>query len=129
MEDKSKSLSLKFDSKIDKIKEREKSLKKKTSAISEIALEPEIKQIEKDKKAIHLESQEESKKLQKVYFDTISTMNKKMSTIVETYAKKNKINVIFEASGLIFSDLNNVTDDVIMLMNENLPSFKVSFED
>jgi Skp family chaperone for outer membrane proteins len=128
IEDKSKSLSIRFDDKIRKIQENENNLKKKKDVLGKEALESEIKKIENDKKDIQNESQEESKKLQKVYFDTISTMNKKMSSIIETYSKEKKINAIFEASGLIYNNLDNITDDIIELMNKELPNFKINFD-
>ena len=128
MEERSKSLSAKFDEKIKKIQEDETLLKKKKDVLGKEALEAEIKKIDTNKKNIQTESQEESKKLQKVYFDTISTMNKKMSTIIETYAKEKQISAIFEASGMIYNNLENVTEDIIVLMNKDLPSFKVAFE-
>lgn len=128
MEERSKSLSAKFDEKIKKIQDDENSLKKKKDILGKEALEAEIKKIDTNKKMIQSESQDESKKLQKVYFDTISTMNKKMTGIIENYAKEKKINAIFEVSGIIYNNLDNVTDDIIDIMNKELPSFKVTFE-
>lgn len=128
MEERSKSLGVKFDEKIKKIQDDESTLKKKKDVLGKEALETEIKKIENNKKIIQSESQEESKKLQKVYFDTISTMNKKMTSIIENYAKEKKINAIFEVSGIIYNNLENVTDDIVVIMNRDLPEFKVTFE-
>jgi Skp family chaperone for outer membrane proteins len=128
MEERSKSLSAKFDEKIKKIQDDENSLKKKKDILGKEALEAEIKKIDTNKKMIQSESQDESKKLQKVYFDTITTMNKKMTGIIENYAKEKKINAIFEVSGIIYNNLDNVTDDIIEIMNKELPNFKVTFE-
>lgn len=129
MEEKSKTLSSKFDDKIKKIQDNENTLKKKKDVLSKEALETEIKKIENDKRAIQSESQEDSKKLQKVYFDTISTMNKRMSSIIENYAREKKISAIFESSNMIYNNLQNVTDDIIEIMNKDLPSFKVNFNE
>jgi len=129
MESRSQVLSGRFDEKIKKLQNDESDLRKKKDVLKKEALDSEIKKIENGKRQIQNESQEESKKLQKVYFDTISTMNKKISVIIEGYAKEKKISAIFEASGLIYNNLENITDEIVQLINKELTSFKVDFSE
>jgi len=129
MENRSQVLSGRFDDKIKRLQNDENDLRKKKDVLKKEALDGEIKKIENRKRQIQNESQEESKKLQKIYFDTISTMNKKISVIIENYAKEKKINAIFEASGLIYNNIENITEEIISLINKELTSFKVDFEE
>ncbi len=65
--------------------------------------------------------------MQKIYFDAISAVNKTMNDEIKQFAVKKGYKAIFEMSTLVYHDLNDITPDVVGLLNEKLPSYKIDF--
>ena len=129
MNERMKKLSADFDLRGQKIKSEEKKVENEKSLISNVKYSEKMNEVNKSKQEIQVALESEKQKLQKVYFDAISEVNKKMISTIETIEKKKNYHAVFELSTLVHSDLDNITEEVIAEMNKTLPNYEMKFEE
>jgi Skp family chaperone for outer membrane proteins len=128
MNEEFKKLRKKFDDQAKIIINKETALEKQKSILDSKAYSEKIAEIEKSKKNIQAELEKDKQKLQKIYFDTINDINKKMNSMIEKLANEKSYYAIFEASTLIYNNLDNITDETINIMNAEIPNYEIKFD-
>jgi len=111
------------------IKEREKLIEQQ-SVMAPEAFEVKVADFEKKVQAYQIERQEILRKLDKMVQVARAKILDEVKPIINDYANELGITVILEKNNVILSaDDMDMTDEVIKILNKNLPKIKVELED
>ena len=111
------------------IKEREKLIEQQ-SVMAPEAFEVKVADFEKKVQSYQIERQEKLRKLDQMVQSARAKILEEVKPIINEYASELGITVILEKNAVILSaDDMDMTDDVIKILNKNLPSIKVELED
>lgn len=111
------------------IKEREKLIEQQ-SVMAPEAFEIKVADFEKKVQSYQIERQEKLRKLDQVVQSARAKILEEVKPILNDYAEELGITVILEKNAVILSAEDmDMTDQVIKLLNKNLPKIKVALED
>tara|TARA_B100001059_G_C17603846_1_gene460959 strand:- start:129 stop:668 length:540 start_codon:yes stop_codon:yes gene_type:complete len=111
------------------IKEREKLIEQQ-SVMAPEAFEVKVADFEKKVQAYQIERQEKLRKLDQMVQIARAQILEEVKPIINDYAEELGITVILEKNAVIMSaDDMDMTDQVIKILNKNLPKIKVKLED
>ena len=127
MNDQFKKMSQKFDEKAKVVMNEEIETSKRQSILERNAYNKKVAEINTKKQQIQVELEKDKQRLQKIYFDAISDVNKTMNAEIKEFAVKKAYKAIFEMSTLVYNDLDDDTNPVIELLNKKLPEYKIDF--
>ena len=127
MNDQFKKMSQKFDEKAKVVMNEEIETSKRQSILERNAYNKKVAEINTKKQQIQVELEKDKQRLQKIYFDAISDVNKTMNAEIKEFAVKKAYKAIFEMSTLVYHDLDDATNPVIELLNKKLPEYKIDF--
>ena len=127
MNDQFKKMSQKFDEKAKVVMNEEIATSKKQAILERNAYNKKVMEINTKKQQLQVELEKDKQRLQKIYFDAISDVNKTMNAEIKEFAVKKAYKAIFEMSTLVYHDLDDATNAVIELLNKKLPSYKIDF--
>jgi Skp family chaperone for outer membrane proteins len=127
MNDEFKKVGQKFDEKAKVLGNEEASLAKKQAVLEQNAFKKQVEELNSKKYQTQFELEKEKQKLQKIYFDAISVVNKKMNDVIKDHAEKKGYKVVFESSTLVYNSLSDVTSDIIQALNKEISSYRINF--
>ena len=111
------------------IKERERLIEQQ-SVMAPEAFEIKVADFEKKVQTYQIERQEKLRKLDQMVQIARAKILEEVKPIINEYAKELGITVILEKNAVIMSaDEMDMTDQVIKILNKNLPKIKVELED
>ena len=111
------------------IKERERLIEQQ-SVMAPEAFEIKVADFEKKVQTYQIERQEKLRKLDQMVQIARAKILEEVKPIINEYAKELGITVILEKNAVIMSaDEMDMTDQVIKILNNNLPKIKVELED
>ena len=111
------------------INEREKLIEQQ-SVMAPEAFEIKVSDFEKKVQSFQIERQEKLRKLDLMVQSARAEILEEVKPIINDYAKELGITVILEKNAVVMSaDDMDMTDQVIKILNKNLPKIKVKLED
>jgi Skp family chaperone for outer membrane proteins len=111
------------------IKERERLIEQQ-SVMAPEAFEIKVADFEKKVQSYQIERQEKLRKLDLMVQNARAKILDEVKPIINEYAKDLGITVILEKNAVVMSaDEMDMTDQVIKILNKNLPKIKVELED
>ena len=111
------------------INEREKLIEQQTVMAPE-AFEVKVADFEKKVQSYQIERQEKLRKLDQMVQKARAQILEEVKPIIKDYSDELGITVILEKNAVIMSaDDMDMTDQVIKILNKNLPEIKVKLED
>ena len=111
------------------IKERERLIEQQ-SVMAPEAFEVKVADFEKKVQSYQIERQEKLRKLDQMVQNARAKILEEVKPIINEYAKSVGITVILEKNAVVMSaDEMDMTDQVIKILNKNLPKIKVELED
>ena len=111
------------------INEREKLIEQQTVMAPE-AFEVKVADFEKKVQSYQIERQEKLRKLDQMVQKARAQILEEVKPIIKDYSDQLGITVILEKNAVIMSaDDMDMTDQVIKILNKNLPEIKVKLED
>lgn len=111
------------------IKEREKLIEQQ-SVMAPEAFEVKVAEFEKKVQSYQIERQEKLRKLDQMVQKARAQILEEVKPIINDYAGELGITVILEKNAVIMSaDDMDMTDQVIKILNKNLPKIEVKLED
>ena len=111
------------------IKEREKLIEQQ-SVMAPEAFEVKVSDFEKKVQTYQIQKQDKLRKLDQMVQAARAKILEEVKPIINDYASELGITVILEKNSVILSaDDMDMTDEVIKILNKNLPKIKVELED
>ena len=111
------------------IKERERLIEQQ-SVMAPEAFEVKVADFEKKVQSYQIERQEKLRKLDQMVQNARAKILEEVKPIINEYAKEVGITVILEKNAVVMSaDEMDMTDQVMEILNKNLPKIKVELED
>lgn len=111
------------------IKERERLIEQQ-SVMAPEAFEVKVADFEKKVQSYQIERQEKLRKLDQMVQTARAKILEEVKPIINEYAEGVGITVILEKNAVVMSaDEMDMTDEVIKILNKNLPKIKVELED
>ena len=111
------------------ISEREKLIEQQ-SVMAPEAFEVKVADFEKKVQSYQIERQDKLRKLDQMVQTARANILEEVKPIINDYASELGITVILEKNAVILSaDDMDMTDEVIKILNKNLPKIKVELED
>ena len=111
------------------IKEREKLIEQQ-SVMAPEAFEVKVADFEKKVQTYQIERQEKLRKLDQMVQVARAKILEEVKPIINEYAEEVGITVILEKNAVVMSaDEMDMTEQVIKILNKNLPKIKVELED
>ncbi len=111
------------------IKEREKLIEQQ-SVMAPEAFEVKVSEFEKKVQSYQIEKQDKLRRLDQMVQMARAKILEEVKPIINDYASELGITVILEKNAVILSaDDMDMTDQVIQILNKNLPKIKVKLED
>jgi outer membrane protein len=102
-------------------------LTKQARVLSESALKDKQKELMSNVTRLEKNVQIKQKKLQSDYLQSLSIIEKEIIVIVKNIAQEKKYNLVITKDNLLYSDKKlDISDQVVKVLNKNLPKIKLS---